>query len=255
VINSSKDTSAATGNDGAQAIRRAASILRQIAKDPQTGSTLREISEAMDLSRSTTHRILKCLVGEKLVAQSADARRYTIGELAAELGLAVHTHQDAILSWRSAVEEVARETGATTYLMCRSGNETVCLDKADGTSVMRYIPQEVGQRRPLGLGGGGVALLAALPEPERERTILAVERHLQGYQSVEALRASLTEARRTGFGESRGVVMKDGYGLGIALPSATISHLAISIATHESLATEDNVRRWKRMLKGVVSTS
>ncbi|WP_368671456.1 helix-turn-helix domain-containing protein, partial [Corallococcus exiguus] len=133
-------------------------MLRHLARNPQTGSTLREVSESMALSRSTAHRILKCLVDEQLVAQSDDAKRYTVGELTAELGLAAAGRTMSILRWRPIVESVAMETGVTTYLMGRSGNESICLDKAEGSSVIRVIPVEVGQRRPLGVGAGSTAL-------------------------------------------------------------------------------------------------
>jgi DNA-binding IclR family transcriptional regulator len=242
-------------NDGTQAIRRAASILRQIAKTPQTGSTLRELSEAMELSRSTTHRILKCLVSEKLVAQSDDARRYSIGELAAELGLAVKGRKDVILTWRPAIEALARDTGATTYLMGRSGSESVCLDKAEGSSVIRVIPVEVGQRRPLGLGAGATAILAAMLEPECEATIAAIEPYLHRYGRATAddLRKAVAETRATGFAESWGKVVDGVYGLGIAVPSDKGGMLALSIATHQSLATEENIQKWKQLLKAAAS--
>ena len=76
--------------EGTQAIRRAASILKQIAHVPEGGSaTLRAISEAVDLPRSTAHRILKCLTETELAAYNPQTRRYEIGMLSYELGLAV----------------------------------------------------------------------------------------------------------------------------------------------------------------------
>lgn len=238
-------------NDGTQAIRRAASILRHIARTPQSGATLREISEAMDLSRSTTHRILKCLVGEKLVSQSQDAKRYSIGELAAELGLAVTARRDAILIWRSVLESIAKNTGVTTYLMARSGSDCVCLDKAEGNTVVRVIPVEVGQRRPLGVGAGATALLSSLQDKECQAIISALEPHLHRFSrlSGDELREAVDMARSTGFAESWGNVVESVYGLGVVIPSNEDSTLALSIAAHRSLATEENINQWKRALK------
>lgn len=244
-------------NDGTQAIRRAAAILREIARFPHGGATLRQVSEAMDLSRSTTHRILKCLVGERLVAQSSDAKRYTIGELTAELGLAVTSRKDAVLRWRATLEAVARETGATTYLMARSGYETICLDKVDATAAIRYIPQEIGQRRLLGFGGGGIVLLAGLPRRERDDTIAAIEPYLSSYPAASkaGILAAVEAAQKTGFGESRGIVTGDGYGLGTLLPSSGTAEYAISIATLGNLATDENIRRWKKSLKEAIAAA
>jgi DNA-binding IclR family transcriptional regulator len=238
--------------DGTQAIRRAAGILKFIAGDPGGGPTLREISTSMGLSRSTAHRILRCLVDEQLVAQSEDGKRYTIGDLTSELGLAAQNRKSTILEWHTTVQQVALDTGATTYLMGRSGNECVCLDKAEGPSVVRVIPVEVGQRRPLGVGAGSTAILASLPDDEREATMLAVAPHLSSYSRLtpEMVRAAVGRTRESGFAESRSHVAEGVYGLGIAIPGRWgAARLALSLAAHESHATDANIAAWKRVLQ------
>lgn len=237
--------------DGAQAIRRAAAILKHIAANPRPGATLRDISEAMELSRSTAHRILKCLVQENLVSQSDDGRRYSMGDLTLELGLAAKPLQKAILQWRRTVEEVSRQTGATTYLMGRSGDESVCLDTAAGSSVVRVLPVEVGQRRPLGLGAGAVAILAAMPEGERENTIDSIEPylHLHSTVSAAAIREMVKKTRETGFAESWGQVAEGIFGLGVAIPSSHgTAMLALSVAAHQSVVSPEKIAAWKRLL-------
>jgi len=75
--------------DGTQAIRRAAAILRRVGQSNSEGVGFAAIMETLQLPRSTTHRILKCLVEEGLVEHEQDRRRYVIGRLTYELGLAV----------------------------------------------------------------------------------------------------------------------------------------------------------------------
>ena len=243
-----------SANDGTQAIRRAVAILKHVVTtSPERGATLGEISESMKLSRSTAHRILKCLVSERLIAQSEDAKHYTVGDLTAELALARNTWQKTILQWRPAVEAVARETGATAYLMGRSGSEAVCLDKQEGSSVIRVIPVEVGQRRPLGVGAGACAILAQLPKDECEEVVDSVAPYLHRYSAaitVDSVREAVQHARRTGFAESRGQVVGDVYGLGIAIPGDHRQPLlALSLAAHTSAATDDKISAWKRVLR------
>jgi DNA-binding IclR family transcriptional regulator len=245
-------TGLAGQNDGTQAIRRAAAMLRHIARNPEQGVTVRDISELMDLSRSTVHRILRCLVEENLVHQSDDAKHYTIGDLTAELGMLAHGRKLAITRYRSLLEAVARETGATTYLIGRSGNESVCLDLIEATSVIRVIPVSVGQRRPLGVGAGAAAILASLGEAERAATIDVIGPYLPRFSqlSVEKLQDLLRDTRLTGFAESRSQIVEGVYGLAVALQSGEqAASYAVSIAVHESLATEASVERWKRSLK------
>lgn len=237
--------------DGTQAIRRAAAILKQIARGPEAGVSLRDVSEAMELSRSTAHRILRCLLDEKLIEHGNDSRRYVIGGLTFELGLAAINRQHEVMRWRSAVDAISKQTGATTYLMGRSGNECVCLDKAEGSSIVRVIPVEVGQRRPLGVGAGATALLAATTDGDLDRVLTAIAPYLERYPAitVERIRQNVEAARKSGLAESRGLVVDGVYGLGIAIPAEHgAPTLALSLAAHQSAASDDRVAAWKRIL-------
>lgn len=237
--------------DGTQAIRRAAAILKHIARGPEGGVSLRDVSEAMDLSRSTAHRILKCLLDEKLIEQAGDARRYVVGSLTFELGLAATNRQHEVMHWRSVVDALSRKMGATVYLMGRSGNECVCLYKAEASSVVRVIPVEVGQRRPLGVGAGATALLAATSDGDLDRVLNSIAPYLERYPgiTVERIRRNVEAARKTGVAESRSLVVDGVYGMGIAIPAGHgPPTLALSLAAHQSAASDEQVASWKRLI-------
>lgn len=229
--------------DGTQSIRRAASILRRIAQASTEGAKLSAISSTLDLPRSTAHRILKCLVDEGFVSHDHAKRRYFLGHLTHELGLAVPPDLLDVAKWRPVVEKVARRTGATSYLMARSGSEAVCLVKSEGSSVIRVIPVEVGQRRFLGLGAGATALLAGLAPDDAEAVIRSIAPYLEKDQgpSEDDLRELVANTRKTGFAVSRGNVVKDVIGLGMAIPNRNgVPLFSISIA---SLASQVDQKR------------
>ena len=247
----SKKTAGAP-TDGTQAIRRAASILKAIAKANSQGVSLADISRAEDLPRSTAHRILKCLVDEGFLEYTSESRRYQMGGLTYELGLAVSSGVLEVARWRDVIDAVARRTGVTSYLMRRSGVEAVCLVKAEGNSVVRVIPVEVGQRRLLGVGAGATALLAALDGETCERVIATISPGLRNHPriSVESLRAAVAQARATGFAMSQGKVVEESFGLGAIVPdSHAAPALAVSIAAHVSVVSDANIARWKRIIK------
>lgn len=240
------DTSSAP-TDGTQAIRRAAAMLRAIAKCGAHGATLAEIARAEELPRSTAHRILKCLTDEGFV-EADEAKRYRTGPLVHELGLTSASSAVEVARWRRAVEAVAMRTGVTAYLMRRSGVEAVCLVKADGNAVLRFVPVDVGQRRLLGVGAGATALLAALPPERSEEVIDIVAPELGEFPRITAssLRRAVREVRRTGFAVSQGTVVANGFGLGLPLPEAP--HLALSVAAHATLVTESTIAQWKKVM-------
>ena len=241
----------ATNTDGTQAIRRAASILKAIAKANAQGISLADISRAEDLPRSTAHRILKCLVDEGFVEHPGNSRRYQMGRLSYELGLAVSSGVLEVARWRDVIDTVARRTGVTSYLMRRSGVEAVCLIKAEGNSVVRVIPVDVGQRRLLGVGAGATALLEALDAETAERVIDTITPGLRNHPqiSVDVLRAAVQAARTTGVAISQGRVVAESFGMGMIIPDAQATpSLAVSIAAHMSLVTDANIARWKRVI-------
>jgi len=241
----------ASNPDGTQAIRRAAALLKAIAASGRDGASLAQLAPRVQLPRSTAHRILKCLVDEGLVeAEAPPSRRYRMGPLVHELGLIPMRSSVEAARWRHTVEEVARRTGATAYLMRRSGIEAVCLVKVDGSSVVRFVPVEVGQRRLLGVGGGATALLAAL-DPQQIDEVIDEIASLGAPSRIDAasLRESVARTKRTGFAISEAMVVADGFGLGAAIPSeGAPPHLAISIAAHRSIVNDEKVAEWKRIL-------
>jgi len=77
---------------GVQSVARAAAILRALAEphpdgsQPADGLALAAIAKSTALSPSTTHRLLRALIGEHLVEQDPATERYRLGPLAGVLG-------------------------------------------------------------------------------------------------------------------------------------------------------------------------
>jgi len=249
------DASPDTTAGGTQALRRATALLRALAKAGPEGATLAEVARAEALPRSTVHRMLRCLVEERLVAEPGPDKRYRMGELIHELSLAPSASGLEVAHWRATVASIARRTGATAYLMRRSGVEAVCLVKADSQALVRFVPVEVGQRRLLGVGAGATALLAALDAAHAEQIITTIEPGLRAYPRLrpDSVRRAVRLARKTGFAISQGTVVADGFGMGIAVPDARgtggAGHLALSIAAHASVVTESVISEWQRVLE------
>ncbi len=244
--------------DGTQVLRRAAGILRTVAQGGAHGTPLADIARTHGLARSTAHRILRCLAAEGFLEQGEADKRYRVGPLLHELGMAPGASAAEIARWRPVVEAVAQRTGVTAYLMRRSGVEAVCLVKADGRGTIRFVPVEVGQRRLLGVGAGATALLAALPPDSVEEVIRTIAPGLSSHPRIDpaSLRAAVHLVRQTGFAMSQGTVVDHGFGLGMAVPDAAhVPQLALSIAAHGSEVTESAISAWKRILRDALAAA
>jgi DNA-binding IclR family transcriptional regulator len=243
------------GLDGTQAIRRAVSMLKIIASAGYPGITMGQISKAMALSRSTTHRILKCLISEGMVEQAADEFRYLVGPLTYELSLSVVRDFHMASNWNHVADAVARLADHTTYVLARSGTDAVCVHKVDGRGRFRVIPVELGQRRPLGVGAGAMALLATFEVAEIERIVGLIAPSLAAFKNLTARTViqDAVEARERGYAISRGRVFDEVIGLGFALPQSGPSALALSIAAPASTITESQLPAVAALIKAEIA--
>jgi len=182
-------------------LHRAFSILRFLATKGSRGGALTDIARHVELPHPTTHRLLHQLISEGMVTQLDSERRYALGSLAFELGLSAAQQFDIRSLCRPILQRLALDAGDTAYLVLRSGPEAVCVDLQEGPTPIRVITLQVGSRRPLGVGAGGMALLAALPANEREDVLGTLQPQLDTDwgMSRDFLIASIEEAHRKGY--------------------------------------------------------
>ncbi len=223
-------------------LERSVAILRLLATAGRRGLALTVIAKATGLANSTIHRLLNQLVNERLAMQIEDSRQYAIGPLAYELGLAAAQQFDIRSSCRFVLESLAKEVGETVYLVLRSGDEAVCIDLVEGASPVRVVTLQVGSRRPLGLGAGGLAILAGLPIEDESRLLHVVSPRIElewGFQET-LLKQSLEETRRNGYSTVRNRINPGVTAIGFAFRDSLGQVLgAISIAATNARMKDD----------------
>jgi DNA-binding IclR family transcriptional regulator len=186
---------------GAQTIHRAIRALKLVAEQSERGIRLVDVAEEMGLERPTAHRLLKALTQERMLIQHPRSRRYSLGALLFELGLAA-AHQFNLRDiCQPVLQRLADETGDTSFLFVRSGSDVVCLVREYGSHPIQTPVVPVGARQPLGVNAGGLALLTALPEQDAMQIIEALEPRLSVYGDleVEQLLRYLKRARDLGY--------------------------------------------------------
>ena len=112
---------------------RGAQVLKVLAAAGHFGLALSELSARTGFPRPSVHRVLQQLLDERLVARHAVLRRYRLGPLAFELGQAsTALYGDLRDLCDSTLQDLAAQTGDTTYLVLRSGFEAVCIHRHEG---------------------------------------------------------------------------------------------------------------------------
>jgi DNA-binding IclR family transcriptional regulator len=220
-------------SQGTQSIDRTITLMRLVATYCPGGARLKDLAEESGLPAPTARRILKRLIDHRLIAHS-DNSRYTLGTLVYELGLAANHVTAEASRYRPLIEDVGKATGDTIYLLLRSGLDCVCVDRIDGGVSAKPPMLRVGDRLPLGVGVGGMALLAALPEDEMQEVIAANQPVYKRFTRIVGSSFSdhLEAARRSGHIVRRSPVTPGVVGFGMALPNPRgAPYAAISGAT------------------------
>ncbi|MEP7099357.1 MAG: IclR family transcriptional regulator [Burkholderiales bacterium] len=182
-------------------VSKAIALLRMMAVHGRRGAALTELAAEARMPHPTVHRLLHQLLEERLVVRDDDTRRYRLGSLTFELGVAAAQLFDIRAYCRPALERLAMECGDTAYLVLRSNAEAVCLDLVQGPAPIRVVNLEIGSRRLLGVGAGGLAIVAALREADRNQLLTTLyPRLVQEFKLPVALVSqSVADTRKAGF--------------------------------------------------------
>jgi DNA-binding IclR family transcriptional regulator len=219
---------------GAQSVHRAVRILWEIAACGGRGIRLADLADAVRLERPTVHRIVKGLVAAGMVMQVTRTRTYCLGHLAYELGLASRPDDKLIELGQVTLGRLSERTGDSAVLVVQNGLDMVCMGRVHGSYPLQAMIVDVGERRPLGVGAAGMALLLEYPPEEVEAIIEATAPRLAAYGRLTAarLREALFRSRNLGFALSSGDVIEGVQGIGMAImPEVGRPYAAISIAS------------------------
>ncbi|RZL53585.1 MAG: IclR family transcriptional regulator [Variovorax sp.] len=226
-----KEPSARTGT---QSIERVVGMLRVVASRGRRGMRIADVVAVSGLPMSTCFRMLQRLEVEGLVERDPLTRKYHLGPLLHELGLLAEPRYRLSELCDEALRVVADQTQDTVYLSERRGDESICTARSLGDYPIKALTLDVGIRRPMGVGAGGLAILAGLPEAEAERIveINAARYGKFGAVDPQSLRAALRQSRATGYAFLDSAATPGTAAVGIAFPPenpiAAISVAAIS---------------------------
>lgn len=191
----------------ASTVGRAVDLLRLIASSPSQHLRLIDLARRADMEKSTAHRLLQRLVSERMLVRIPGQRGYRLGPLIYELGLCALPENNLRETCHPHLRRLAEQTGDMAFLVVRSGFETVCLDRIAGNFPIQTLTSGVGDRHPLGVGVGGLAILAAMSDEEIDIALHAIADKLARYPNFSAasLRESVRQTRQIGYALDDGV--------------------------------------------------
>ena len=245
-----------SARSGTQAVERAILILREVANRGHLGWQLSDLAARCSLSKTTAHRLLTCLVRERMVRQQPGGNLYLPGPMLFELGLAALPERGELqYVARNRLAALARQTSAVAFLFFRSGDDLVCAVRV-GTARLEAKALAIlpGTRKPLVVAAGGVAILMAMPAMEARLTIDRNFANLGDYTESEiaGMRRMLERSFAEGLATSAGDVLPRVHAFGMPLRDASGAPFAsIAIAGPARRLPLDRAGEFARMLRGI----
>lgn len=208
------------GVPGAQAIARAAHLLRLVTAAGARGATVGDLARDADLTRPTTHRLLTALRAEGLVDRDEHSGHWLPGPELYLMGRVAASRFDITATARDIVRSLAVRTEESAFLSVRRGDETVCLVREDGSFPIRSFVLSEGVRFPLGVASAGLAILAFLPPQDVDAYL---ERHPElvekwgASHSPARLRTRIGDTKARGYAVNPGLIVEGSWGIGAAV--------------------------------------
>ena len=220
---------------GAQSAGKALELLRLVARHHPLGLRLTDAIALSGLDRSTVHRQLACLIEEGFVDRAPDSKRYRLGIEAMQLGVAPSATTPLVQRFRPVMEELARQSGDTVFLMVRSGDHALCLHREEARQPEDALIVAPGLRRVLGESAVGVGVLARWADADVDTTY---RRHQMEYRkagiSLEWLRDCVAETRSLGYAQASDHRLREARGVGCAVRLSETAFAGLSVAARNA---------------------
>ena len=129
-------------------------------------SGLLDISNELELNKSTVHRILNSLICMDYVKQDPDTSKYSLTFKICSFSNQVLSHNSLIDIARPYIQDLAEQTGETVHLVQMEGINAVYIDKVEAPHNSVRMVSMVGKTIPLYCSGVGKAILADMDDDQ-----------------------------------------------------------------------------------------
>ncbi|HTV03756.1 MAG TPA: IclR family transcriptional regulator [Acidobacteriaceae bacterium] len=184
-----------------QVLDRAINILEFIGQQGSGEAGLPELSAAMKLHKTTTHRIAHVLESRGLLRRGIESNRYRLGLHLYDLGCCALDHTNIRDEARPLMTRVAIEVGETVHLALLDRTEVLYIERIEAQRSLT-MGSKLGARNPVYCTALGKAILAFSSELEVDRILAGCRmqaRTRNTVTSVPALKRELKRIRDRGF--------------------------------------------------------
>lgn len=158
----------AEASKSVQSVDRVFDILEALSLYP-TGISLSELSNAVNLNISTTHRLLNTLAARGYVRKDITSGKYRMTLRLFEISSRCSHALNLLAISKNLLEYLANSVKETVHLVERDGCDVVYLYKFEPLQHMVNMASVVGCRNPMYCTGVGKSIMALMPELELQK--------------------------------------------------------------------------------------
>lgn len=142
----------------------------EILSKEESGMSVSELSEALEIPASSTHRVLKSLQDNHFVTQNADTKKYSLSYKIYSICSGMREKNSLISQARPFMRQLVKEIQNPVVLCVMNGEKIINLDCVENSNASIYMVQ-TGNELPLYSTSSG-RVFAAYMRPERAYDIL-----------------------------------------------------------------------------------
>ena len=147
-----------------QSAERIFQVMEMLAENGEMG--LMEISAALDLHKSTVHRLLMSLVYMGYAKQDETTQKYMLSYIIVNMAGKILDRMDILQVAKPYLERLSDLSGEAVHLVQREGNHILYIYKIEAKVGTIRMVSHVGMIHPMYCSGVGKAIMATLPERE-----------------------------------------------------------------------------------------
>lgn len=147
-----------------QSAERIFQVMEMLADNGEMG--LMELSTALDLHKSTVHRLLMSLIYMGYAKQDEATQKYMLTYKVINMAGKILDRTDILQVAKPYMERLSDLSGEAVHLVQREGNNILYIYKIEAKIGTIRMVSHVGMIHPMYCSGVGKAIMATLPEPE-----------------------------------------------------------------------------------------
>jgi len=233
------------------AIDRAVRLLEILSMSPQ-GRSLAQLSEEMDVPKSTLFRILHTLQERAVVVEDKERKLYSLGMKLLEWGNAALSRIDLKSIAHPHLQKLAHQTRESFYLAILDHDDVIIIDHVDTPEVWKMVTR-LGHRSPVHCTATGLVLASGLDDSKVEEIVS--RKGLQKYTpatitSLARLKRRLEEVRKTGYSIVDGEYKADLCAIAVPIHD----HSGSTVASLMTAIPSERYRKNKRRANDLIHT-